>query len=375
MKIRNILASALLTACLSPALALAALLGLSPGLPTIDFPSNGIIAYNATTGIVTISGTPASIYHEDPYIVAEIIGTGTGAEHFITVQFQVDNQGNVVNGTGALTVMGSIDVDYDLIPEYDGVLLKADVAVDGFGFLDGGTAADAFDLRLTNITGALAPLYAGKDLAMSVTSQVSTEYPAPFNGSFVTSFTAEAEGQVGSADPVVVVGECSLNVDAYCSVGGSANATKCRIKATKSSSHWEHEDRDYQGHSCKRSKYGMHGMPEPSWTKKYPATNVLFTYVVTNTGTTLISNLIVDDSFDTAVPGVPATLAAGASVTLTRTVAMREPLTDTVMVNGVFGTAMCSASDSVVISEKLRKMKLHDMDDYKDKDGRDHHDD
>ena len=111
----------------------------------------------------------------------------------------------------------------------------------------------------------------------------------------------------------------------------------------------------------------MHGNPQPSWVNKYPATNVLFTYVVTNTGTTPISNLSLDDSFDSAIASVPTTLAPGASVTLTRTVALRDELTDTVTVMGEFGTAMCSAHDNVVITDKMRQMKLHDLDHYKGK--------
>lgn len=373
MKIRNVLASIALTACLSPAMALAALLGVATSEPTLDFSGSGMIDYNATTGIVTISGTPATLFQNDPFIYGEVLGTGVDDERFITIEFKVDTLGNVVDGTAALTVKGSIDTNFDSVADYDGVLLQADV--DAFGFQEGGASDDVFDLRLTNVTGALAPLYAGKDLAVVVNSENSTEFPTPFSGGFAANFTGQAKGVLGAVDPVVVVGECSLDVDAFCSVNGSPNKTKCRIKATKSSAHWEHVPRDYHGNSCQRSKYGMHGAPEPSWTRRYPATDVKFTYVVKNTGTTPISNLIVDDSFDTAVSGVPVTLAPGASITLTRTVQMREAMTDTVSVMGENGAAMCSANDNVVISDKMRKMQLHDMDDYKDKDKRDHHDD
>lgn len=372
MKIRSLLVSAALMACLSPAMALAALLGVATAEPTLDFSGSGMIAYDATTGTVTISGTPSTLSQADPFIYGEVLGTGVDEdERFITIVFKVDTLGNVVDGTAALTVKGSIDVDFDSIPDYDGVLLQADV--DSFGFLEGGASDDIFDLRLTNITGTLAPLYEGKDLAVVVNSEISTEFPTPFGGSFAADFIGQAKGVLGAVDPVVM-GTCSLDVDAFCSVGGSANKNKCRIKATKSSAHWEHVDRDYHGRSCKRSKYGMHGTPEPGWTRRYPATDVLFTYVVTNTGTTPISNLIVDDSFDTDLSGIPATLAPGESVTLTRTVPLREGLTDTVSVMGEYAAVMCSANDNVVVSDKMRKMKLHDMDNYKDKNTRDHHD-
>lgn len=373
MKPRKLLSALLLSACLTPALSSAALLGLTAGQPTLDFSGSGMIAYDATTGTVTISGTPTLLSQDDPFIFGEVTGTGVDSENFITIEFKVDSSGHLVDGTGALTVVGAIDVDFDTIPEYYGVLLQADV--DAFGFLDGGVGTDRFDIHLTNITGDLAPIYSelSPSLAVIVDSENSTEFPTPFNGSFAADFTGQAKGVLGTADPIVVVGTCSLSVDAFCSVGGGTNMTKCRIKATKSSAHWEHVPRDYHGHSCKRSKYGMHGDPEPSWSHRYPATDVLFTYVVTNTGTTPISNLMVDDSFDTTVSGVPSTLAPGASVTLTRTVPLREGLTDSVTAMGEYTSSMCSANDSVVISDKMRKMKLHDMDNYKHKDKKDRH--
>lgn len=297
------------------------------------------------------------------FIYGEVLGTGLDDERTVTIQFKVDGSGQLVSGTGGFTVTGAIDIDFDSIADYEGVLLQADM--DSFGFLDGGAADDAFDVRLTNVTGALAGYYAGKDLAIVVSSEVSVDFPDAFNGSFGADFLSQAKGVIGAADPIVVAGECGLSVEAYCSVNGSPNKTKCQIKTTKASSHWEHGGFDYQGRSCRRSKYGMHGNPEPSWSKKYPATDVLFTYVVTNTGTTPISNLMVDDSFDTAVPGIPTTLAVGQSVTLTRTVALREKLTDSVMVMGEFGAAMCTALDNVVITDKMREMRHHDMGHYK----------
>ncbi|MEQ1592246.1 MAG: hypothetical protein ABL892_07660 [Thiobacillaceae bacterium] len=365
MKIRKLTTTFLLSACLSPVMALAALLGVAPTQPTLDFGGSGMVAYDAGTGTVTISGTPAILQQDDPFILGEVLGTGADDERFITIQFKVDSAGHLVTGTAALTVKGSIDVDFDGLPDYDGTLLTADVAA--FGFLDGGVLDDVFDLRMTNVAGVLAPLYAGKNLAILVRSEVSTEFPNPFNGDFVADFVGQAKGVIGALDPVIVAGDCDLDVDAFCSVNGGPKMAKCRIKVTKSSCHWEHETKSYHGNACHRSKYGMHGDPEPTWVKKYPATNVLFTYVVTNTGTTPISNLAVDDSFDTAVVGVPATLAPGQSVTLTRTVGLRDELNDTVTVMGEFGTAMCSAHDNVTITDKMREMKLHDLDHYKGK--------
>lgn len=363
--LRKTLISAAFCASLLPGFSSAALLGVTTGEPTLEFSGSGMIDYDASTGTVTISGDPSVLLQNDPFIFGEVMSTGVDDEKYITISFKVDSTGALVDGTAALTVYGAIDVDFDTVPEYDGELLKADV--DAFGFQDGGVTDDTFDLRMTNVTGLLAPLYTGKDLAVVVASEISTEFPNAFNGSFAASFTGQAKGVLGAVDPIVVVGECSLTVDAFCSVYGSPNATKCRIKGGKTSHHWMHVPQNYHGNSCHRAKYGMHGTSEPMWVKKYPATNVKFTYVVTNTGTTEISDLIVDDSFDTGVTGVPSTLAPGASVTLMRTVGLRDGLTNTILASGMYGSATCSASDNVVITDKMKRMKLHHLDHYKHK--------
>ncbi|MEQ1663452.1 MAG: hypothetical protein ABL877_12240 [Thiobacillus sp.] len=364
--LRKTLVSAALCASLLPGLSSAAVLGLVPGEPVLDFSGVGMIDYDATTGTVTISGDPIILLQNDPFILGEVMPTGPDSEKYVTISFKVDNTGALVDGVGAMTVYGAIDVDFDTIPEYDGVLLQADV--DAFGFQDGGASNDTFDMRMTNVTGLLAAnMYPGKDLAVVLTSEISAEFPNAFNGSFAANFTGHAKGNLGSVDPVVVVGECSINVEAYCSVNGSPNTTKCRIKAGKSSHHWLHVPQSYHGNSCHRAKYGMHGNPEPMWVKKYPATNVKFTYVVTNTGTTEISDLVVDDSFDIGVTGVPTTLAAGASITLMRTEGLRDGLTNTVLASGVNGSATCSDTDNVVITDKMKNMKLHHLDHYKHK--------
>jgi hypothetical protein len=111
----------------------------------------------------------------------------------------------------------------------------------------------------------------------------------------------------------------------------------------------------------------MHGDPVPSWTTRQPATPVTFSYVITNTGSTPITNLAVDDSFDTPPTGVPTTLAAGASVTVTRTEQLREGLEDVIMATGTYSTDRCADRSTVTIKDKLRARRRHDYDDYNDK--------
>jgi hypothetical protein len=349
----------------------AALLGVVPNEPTVDFGGAGIVNYDAVTGLVTISGTPATLFQTAPFLYGEVLGTGVDDEKLVTIKFHVDSSGHLLSGiTGPdLIVKGSIDTDFDGVADYDGILLEAEVIA--FGFEDGvAGASDVFDLRFDTVTGVLAPLYNGKDIALNVVSETSVEFLTPFAGSFASNFMGQAKGVLGATDPVLPPSSvaCQLNVAATCSVGDSSDdKTKCRIKVSKSPKHWEHVDVDYHGHTFRRSEYGMHGHQVPSWASRYPTTNVTFSYVVTNTGTTPVSNMLVTDSFETGVTGVPALLEPGASVTFTRVEKLSEGIDNTVTVMGEYQSAVCADSDVVVIKDKLRERREHDEDRYKDK--------
>jgi hypothetical protein len=353
----------------------AALLGLTLGEPTVDFGGAGIIAYDAVTGVVTISGTPATVFQSDPFILGEVLGTGADDEKLVTIKFQVDANGAFVSGVDGpdLVVTGSVDTDFDTVPNYDGILLQGEVTQ--FGFLNGVSGAnDNFDVRVQfdpTAPGALAPLYAGKDLGLIVTSETSAEFPTPFSGSFATSFTAQAKGVMGSVDvlppPPPPTGACKIDVEAYCSVDGAPFKNKCRIKVTKSPKHWEHEDFDFDGHTSRHSTYGMHGNPVPTWASRYQSTPITFKYVVTNTGTTPIANLLVKDSFDTPIGSVPTGLAVGQSVTLMRTENLHDGIDVSVKVFGTNSPNRCGDKDVVVVKDKLRERREHDDDNFRDK--------
>lgn len=347
----------------------AALVGVTPAEPVIDFGAGGIIDYVATTGLVTVSGVPATLFQTDPLIVGPILGTGDEDEALLSVQFKVDASGALVPGgvAGAdLVIKGSVDTNFDSVPDYTGTLLEAEVIQ--FGHQDNvdGSGIDQFDLRLNAVGGALATLYAGRDLAVTITSEPSTEYATPFAGSFTSDFTGPAKGVVGATAPLVAE-SCKIKVQAQCSVEGGPFKDKCRIKQTRSWHHWDFQGRTHRGVAHRRYAYGAHGDPTPSWSSRYPGTDVTFRYVLRNKGATAVSGITVDDSFDSAVPGVPATLAPGASATMTRVVTLREALENTVVATASAGTASCGAVDTVVIRDKLRERRRHDYDDYKDK--------
>jgi hypothetical protein len=351
----------------------AALIGLTPGEPTIDFGSGGIIKYDASTGLVTISGMPSTLFQSNPFVFGQIMGTSADNERLITIVFKVDSNGNFVGGNGTtdpdLMVKGAVDVNADGVIDYDGILLTANVTQFGFQLGSAGSAS-TFDLRLTGVSGLLAsPFYPNTDLAIVVFSEQSTEFPNPFAGSFTASFTGQAKGTLGTTTPLPHM--CQIEADAFCSVNGSANATKCRIQETRSEKHWDWDDRSSSGASngapYRRYSYGMHGDPVPSWISHQPATTVTFSYVITNTGSTPISNLVVDDSFDTPPTGVPSTLGAGQTVTITRTEQLREGIEDVLMASGRYSTAVCADRSTVVVKNKLRKRRRHDYDDFDDK--------
>ena len=80
MKLHNTIPALCLAAGLAMATtsSQAALLGLEPDLPTINFGGAGIIDYDNATGIVTISADPAAVFSVSPFISRGNHGGGLG---------------------------------------------------------------------------------------------------------------------------------------------------------------------------------------------------------------------------------------------------------------------------------------------------------
>ncbi|RLA21700.1 MAG: hypothetical protein DRQ62_09160 [Gammaproteobacteria bacterium] len=189
---------------IAPSTSHALLLGLSPELPTIDFSGSGMIDYNASTGIINISGDPSTLFSVEPFIFAELQGV-VGVDNIknIKLKFQVDNSGNLIPSDISLpdlVIIGSIDMNGNGTTDHSGTLLTANVMQ--FGFLNGmSNGDDVFDLRLNSINGALAYLYSEQDLAARVISEVSTVYSNPFDNSFNADWQGQAKGVIGSTAP------------------------------------------------------------------------------------------------------------------------------------------------------------------------------
>ncbi len=204
-----------------------------------------------------------------------------------------------------------------------------------FGFTNGpANGDDSFDLRLSNIGGALSFLYTGQDLAIAIASQTTTEYPTPFAGDFTSNWQGQAKGNIGAVIPVSSGGGCKLKLKAQCSVNGAPFTDKCRIKVIRSPKHWERSEYSHNGNILHKSKYGMHGEPVPAWAANFPSTAVTFKYTVNNTGSNPVSGIVIEDSFDTPVTGYPTSLAAGADFSTTRTINLHESIDNDVTVLG-----------------------------------------
>ena len=65
-----------------------------------------------------------------------------------------------------------------------------------------GTTDSYFDFRLTLTGGLLAPMYAGRDLGMTVASE-----QCGFTGTFDTSFTGGAKGNLGGISLPATIGD------------------------------------------------------------------------------------------------------------------------------------------------------------------------
>jgi SdrD B-like domain len=162
------------------------LIGIDPGFPLTAYNSTGQVHYNPTTHNFDLTATPLAFKASaaaDPATV--------GAPASLALHIQVDNSGHLIGGVAGndLVVTGSIN---DGTIDVSGVLLTGEIT--DFGFADTGVT-DAYDFRFMVTGGALASLFAGKDIGVTTTSEHSS-----FTGSFAVAFDGGAKGNVGTVD-------------------------------------------------------------------------------------------------------------------------------------------------------------------------------
>ncbi|MCE5268993.1 MAG: hypothetical protein LLG00_14040, partial [Planctomycetaceae bacterium] len=169
---------------------LLALLGVTPTYPLISYDSNGTVNYDAAAQTLsfTLDATPLQFKQS----AVSPIRTIAAPRDFL-IQFHVNNQGQLLGGVAGndLYVSGSLDIDGNGVIDYTGTLLTGEITQ--FGAYDSGTTSDKYDFRFVPTGGALASLYANKDIAVTTTSESST-----FAGGFSSSFTGYAKGNIGS---------------------------------------------------------------------------------------------------------------------------------------------------------------------------------
>ncbi len=189
----------LITTLIAPSNLYAALIGLSPKFPTINFSGSASISYNSNNGVIKLSADPSSLFSIDPFILAPILGTGINNTKSFNIEFKVDNSGSVITGnsnTPNFLLSGSIDTTGDGISDLNGTLLTAKVTQFGFqnGLLN---HDDLFDLRLSSLTGALSYLYNNQNTGIRIISESSSAYNNPFNNNFDASWQGQAKGVLG----------------------------------------------------------------------------------------------------------------------------------------------------------------------------------
>jgi hypothetical protein len=167
--------------------AFAALLGITPGVPSTGFTNPGSTSYTPATGLFSVSATLSATNFGPPIGVRALTGSRT-----LSIKAIVNSSGVLAGGVAGddLILTGDIDTTGDGVADYSGVLLTGEVLE--FGFLNFAGSTDLFDLRFRVTGGALAPLYGSNDIGVSLTSENST-----FSGSFAVSFSGLAKGNVG----------------------------------------------------------------------------------------------------------------------------------------------------------------------------------
>ena len=164
------------------------LLGLTPVNPEFTYDSTGHVAYTASSDTFVVTANPLTFADATPppHIVA--------TPRSVTVDIQVDNNGNLIAGTGTpndLVVDGKVQPNGPSGPTDSGNLLTGEVTA--FGYAGSGTNA-VFDIRFTVTGGLLASYFAGDDIGMTVGSEGSET----FTGSFSQDFTGGAKGTIGN---------------------------------------------------------------------------------------------------------------------------------------------------------------------------------
>ena len=168
---------------------LLSLLGVVPELPAIVYNSTGTIAYDSASEQLKVEASPL-YFRQSGTSPLRVVADGS-----VLMQVRVDSDGQLVGGVAGddLLVTGEIDLDGDGTVDASGTLLTGEVLA--YGWQDTSETIDNHDFRFQLTGGALAGLYAGKDIGVDLSSENSS-----FAGDFTVDFDGGAKGNIGALD-------------------------------------------------------------------------------------------------------------------------------------------------------------------------------
>lgn len=196
-----------------------AILGIESMLtnPIIDYDNGGNASYDSISNHFRIDASPLDF--------TGVNGSGFFLSGSFDVNLFIDEFGNLISGAAGndLVVTGELDTDFDFVPDFSGELLTGEVFQ--FGFQEQGSSDD-FDFRFVVTGGALASLYSGMDLGVTLELENST-----FSDNFSLDFGGSpAKGKLGG---VMAVPEPTSFVVLLSLVGIGFSAYYAKRRITK----------------------------------------------------------------------------------------------------------------------------------------------
>ncbi|HTQ39236.1 MAG TPA: SdrD B-like domain-containing protein [Pirellulales bacterium] len=160
---------------------------MSPSFPIVQFDSTGVVDYNASTNVFSMTGSPLSFKSSASSPIQPITSPRN-----VSIQIDVDNSGKLINDGQLVdfTVTGNIPAN----PSLSGTLLTGKIIE--FGYANTGGGNSAFDFVAIPLGGTLFSMYAGQDVGITEASE-STTNSVPFTD-FTTNFHTGAKGTIGT---------------------------------------------------------------------------------------------------------------------------------------------------------------------------------
>ncbi len=235
------LAAIMITLC---GFAHAELVGVDPQYPVMLYNSQGVLAYDASSGLLSIDATTYNFTVSETQILP-IFPSTTNGSRAVTIRVNVDGAGNVISGN--LVVEGAIDMDFPPpggVNEYDDILLTGDILE--FGYLDSGATNDHFDLKFAVTGGSLATdYYIGMNIGVTVLSEGSD-----FANDFSVDFGGGAKGNIGPLES-----DCVLEVSKTACIVLPDDGNDCQGKVIRMTL-------EYTGENCSA---GDHSQATSGW--------------------------------------------------------------------------------------------------------------